>query len=361
MNYYHAIAFLNFSVVILMTFVIMDNKNLTVKRKESAILATALLFLINVFEGIEVMLSGKLEYAFLIKCVKCIELSVTPIIPLLCVYTIFALKERIKGIRFVIAIIIVHTIIEVISIWYPIVFTVTPDGYYKLLKYYWIYGLVVVGSVVFLLWKAYKFSRWYQNQNLKLLVVLFLLMTMGVMVQVMDNTVKIGCITANIASVFIYIYYNHVVTSVDKLTTLLNQYSYQIFLKNIKYPVAIVVFDVDDFKEVNDKYGHVVGDIILKKVGRTIKECYADFGLCFRIGGDEFCCIISKNIEDIEKINANFSEMIAKIRCYNKRMPHVSIGVECYKNKDQKIDDVVRKADKNMYDFKRNSKKIREE
>ena len=361
MNYYHAIAFLDFSVVILMTLVIMDNKNLTVKRKESAILAIALLFLINVSEGIEVMLGGKLEYSFLIKCVKCIELSVTPIIPLLCVYTIFALKERIKGIRFVIAIIIVHTIIEVISIWYPIVFTVTPDGYYKQLKYHWIYGLVVVGSVVFLLWKAYKFSKWYQNQNLKLLVAMFLLMTMGVMVQIMDNTVKIGCITANIASVFIYIYYNHVVTSVDKLTTLLNQDSYHINLRNVKYPAAVVLFDVDDFKGVNDNYGHAVGDLVLKKVGKTIKKCYADFGLCYRIGGDEFCCIIHKNLEAIEELNDKFLEMMEQIRSENRRMPHVSIGVEWYNGEHQTIEDIVKKADNNMYESKRNGKKIREE
>ncbi len=56
----------------------------------------------------------------------------------------------------------------------------------------------------------------------------------------------------------------------------------------------LVVFDVDDFKQINDRYGHMKGDLCLADIAECIKKAYASFGYCYRIGGDEFCVITEK-------------------------------------------------------------------
>ena len=57
----------------------------------------------------------------------------------------------------------------------------------------------------------------------------------------------------------------------------------------------LIVFDVDDFKHVNDVYGHVKGDLCLSVIANCIKGAYAQYGYCYRIGGDEFCVLLKNN------------------------------------------------------------------
>ena len=56
---------------------------------------------------------------------------------------------------------------------------------------------------------------------------------------------------------------------------------------------VLVVFDVDDFKQINDSYGHVQGrSLSWLEIAECIKKAYANFGYCYRIGGDEFCVLL---------------------------------------------------------------------
>lgn len=57
-------------------------------------------------------------------------------------------------------------------------------------------------------------------------------------------------------------------------------------------PFSLVVIDIDDFKDVNDRFGHLTGDEVLKWIAASIKRCTRDDDLCFRYGGDEFVIIL---------------------------------------------------------------------
>lgn len=94
--------------------------------------------------------------------------------------------------------------------------------------------------------------------------------------------------------IFIYIYFVDILQKSDPLTGLLNRGSYINKLSSLASKVAIVYFDVDEFKSVNDKYGHLYGDKVLHNVGQLIKDVYAKYGSCYRIGGDEFCVVLEK-------------------------------------------------------------------
>ena len=80
----------------------------------------------------------------------------------------------------------------------------------------------------------------------------------------------------------------------DLLTGLLNKRSFELWCqklleeRDVSEPCALAIFDLDNFKHINDTYGHIIGDKVLEIVGQTLSENYRADGLVGRIGGDEF-------------------------------------------------------------------------
>lgn len=56
----------------------------------------------------------------------------------------------------------------------------------------------------------------------------------------------------------------------------------------------IVTFELNNLKRCNDNYGHSAGDVYISNSARVIENIFERFGKCYRIGGDEFCCVIPK-------------------------------------------------------------------
>lgn len=84
----------------------------------------------------------------------------------------------------------------------------------------------------------------------------------------------------------------------DEMTGLYNGRYFKHFLSRIvekarqmRFPVTLLLFDIDDFKKYNDKFGHGMGDEILKQTATLIRRCCRDHDLVARIGGDEFAVI----------------------------------------------------------------------
>lgn len=96
----------------------------------------------------------------------------------------------------------------------------------------------------------------------------------------------------------------------DPLTGLLNHRAFKERLEQELrraeregYPVSLVALDVDNFKEVNDRYGHAAGDAALKVLARTLRSQLRPSDICGRVGGDEFClAIVGSDSEEAEEI-----------------------------------------------------------
>ena len=127
--------------------------------------------------------------------------------------------------------------------------------------------------------------------------------------------------------------------------------------------VSLIVFDVNDFKLINDTYGHSEGDRILTEVAKILKEYYQEYGRVYRIGGDEFAAIIEKSTDksEIEKIATRFKEKVEERNGQLKNekkleIPRISYGISVYNpknNLEHSFEDVINEADEEMYNYKK--------
>ncbi len=134
---------------------------------------------------------------------------------------------------------------------------------------------------------------------------------------------------------------------------LLNRRCFENRIKNIKRNCVFLFIDFDKFKEINDTYGHNEGDRVLKEIALITLETFNQYGKTYRIGGDEYCVIIKKEIHKVEILIANLQENIAIKREEYPLLPNVSIGYGSYYNGKNTVKDALCNADAMMYQKKK--------
>jgi len=120
--------------------------------------------------------------------------------------------------------------------------------------------------------------------------------------------------------------------------------------------VAIMFIDLDNFKTVNDSFGHHMGDALLKEVAARIKEVLREADMVSRLGGDEFLAILADLAapEDAAKIADKLLQTIsAPIALQGQQLcANASIGISLFPRDGDNADDLIRRADAAMYSAK---------
>lgn len=150
--------------------------------------------------------------------------------------------------------------------------------------------------------------------------------------------------------------------STDPLTGLYNRRSMQIFLNHAlesNSDFCVFMCDIDNFKKVNDTYGHDFGDEVLKGVSSIIQEHVNDYDYVCRWGGEEILVLCNNStLNHAHQIAEDVRRNIANnIFYFEDKLIHcsVTIGVSSHQQKDS-IEDMITKADANLYYGKRNGK-----
>jgi len=124
---------------------------------------------------------------------------------------------------------------------------------------------------------------------------------------------------------------------------------------------AIVFMDIDDFKNIVDTYGHLMGSMVLKEIGQTISSCLHEEDILIKYGGDEYIIILpdrsrQEAIVDVEKIrHAIRNSTYLKYENQAVRVT-ASFGIAIYPDDESTPKDLLIRADKMMYSVKRSTK-----
>lgn len=144
----------------------------------------------------------------------------------------------------------------------------------------------------------------------------------------------------------------------DRMTGINNRTAFEEQLQDIEdhaqdYDNAALIFmDVDGLKNTNDLYGHNAGDELIISAALCIKNVFATYGKCYRIGGDEFCVLIFDSIENMDELLKQMDQEIIKYNRNNRYYLSITRGVSFLKDtegKQKKISDWKYEADQDMY------------
>ncbi len=130
--------------------------------------------------------------------------------------------------------------------------------------------------------------------------------------------------------------------------------------KRYKRDLSLLMIDIDHFKKVNDTYGHLIGDIVLKGIARTLQEQTRRSDFVGRYGGEEFLVILPETSLDkalilAEKLRKQVAELVIPADGQVLKDITISIGATEYED-DPNIDEFINRSDKWLYAAKENGR-----
>lgn len=149
----------------------------------------------------------------------------------------------------------------------------------------------------------------------------------------------------------------------DSLTGLLNRYSFDLeidhLLQHESQGLCLIIADIDKFKLLNDQWGHLLGDQVLKVVSKKLADSMRNGAKAYRFGGEEFVILLPKsNLRIARHFAESLRKLIEKISIKDKRTGQMinsitlSFGVVEYQN-DEHLSAFIARADDYLYEAKR--------
>ena len=289
------------------------------------------------------------EYIWLHRLVKYIELCSAPYLGLLCGKSLTNRNPWEKTVLYMVSF---HVVLETISLFTGQIWYVDAQNCYHHGPVYFVYILFYCFGVAYYLFQGLDTFRRYQQSGGTMVLLVTVFLTAGIVVSLYDSSVNITWLVVAMAAVMLYKFYGDILQQVDGLTELGNRWSFEDYLKRFRGAGIILFFDVDRFKMVNDTFGHAVGDKCLCTAAQGLREVYGSSGRCFRVGGDEFCVVMHRNLDKVEQLNAEFEAWQKENTEKDQPTISVSVGWEAFDTDEESFEEAFERADKAMYQEK---------
>ena len=137
---------------------------------------------------------------------------------------------------------------------------------------------------------------------------------------------------------------------VDELTQVYNRKYLNVFINSVRGELCIILLDIDHFKNINDTYGHIFGDFVLKELANLLKKNIRKDDIIIRMGGEEFL-IILKEVNNIENAKAVAEKLRKEVENYSFKDKNItiSLGVCCKRIDKDEFNNLYDAADKALY------------
>ncbi|MGN1251033.1 MAG: GGDEF domain-containing protein [Candidatus Spyradocola sp.] len=279
------------------------------------------------------------------RAAKLIEFCLAPAIG---VGAAFAYGDA-KWPRFALALTAAHAVFECVALPFGWVFTVDAQNVYHREALYLVYVAAFVLCTAYGFFCVIRNGKSFQIGFDGMLASTLGMLIVGIGIQFVFSGIRIDYLCIAVGNMLLYNRYYRTMLQVDAVTRLLNRRCYDVHITDMGSRAAILFFDVDKFKAVNDTYGHSTGDLCLKNVAQRLRSVYGRHGLCYRVGGDEFCVILYDGLEELDALNGRFADAIRRMRAEDDRMPGVSMGYAYYDAAASHIQTVIEEADAMLY------------
>lgn len=333
-------------ILILLAFVIMLRITVFLDKKTvmRMYILIAAVFLLSIIVFVEFYLVGLGGYATARTIMMAIRYSATPII---IAFVLFTLVNKARWYVFIPSLVL--TIVNIVSIFTGIVFSIDDDG--NLVRGFLGYlPYIVVGLYcIFLVYVLIKHSNKQATEIIPIIFMCFAFVSGLVLPFILGKSYSvIFCTTIAIALFVYYVFQILQLTKKDPLTGLLNRQAYYSMVKNnAKEITAIISIDMNGLKVINDTGGHAAGDKALTTLAFCFTKATKFKQSIYRIGGDEFVIVCRKTSEQDVK------ELIDCIYQYVSETKYsCSIGYCCLSDSALTVEEMLRQSDEMMYQVK---------
>jgi len=354
-QYFLVLTIIDLFVLTFMCILTKLSETLNGKQKRGFFLAFVLVGAISILEVITILVDGTpVHLRWLNILSNYLGFGLSPAVSLCLVYVLDKKKVVKRGLKIAAACEAAYLVVLAAMIPSGLVFSVSEDNIYSRGEHFAIYIVMYFAAIVYLTVCTAITAGEFQNRSRALIYPLIVFLAAETIIQIVLPQLHVTWLCVTLLSVLYFIYCSEMWNQLDALTGLLNQNSYLNRTAEMRRSgEVLVVFDVDDFKQVNDRYGHLKGDVCLAEIAACIKRAYARHGYCYRTGGDEFCVLLRDGDRE-ESCAKDFVRRLSERRRELDFLPTVSFGSA--ELSSENVVTVKDRADHNMYCYKKERK-----
>jgi diguanylate cyclase (GGDEF)-like protein len=129
--------------------------------------------------------------------------------------------------------------------------------------------------------------------------------------------------------------------------------------RRYRTPLCLAIFDLDQFKEVNDTYGHTTGDMVLKQVASLMKDRFRKTDVLGRYGGEEFAIVLTETgLDNAMRLCEEVRELVSRYSFGYEHSPIrlTASGGVAYMTRGMDVTDIIEMADKSLYMSKKSGR-----
>lgn len=328
-------------------------------------------FLSYVFNGRPERLSMFLNYAF-----NLMVFILVPLAPMIWIaYTIMQIyhdESRVHRLKYPLAILFfINTFFSIASLFTGWSFYVTPNNIYHRGDFFWIHALLclltLVYSFLLIIFNRNRLERSHYNALLFFVVPPLI----GSIIQSLYYGMTLSWSGMTVSLLIVYFFIQNRNLDMDYLTGVYNRRQLDNYIKKKiatstqNKTFSVILIDLNDFKQINDTFGHDVGDEALQNAVKIIKSCMRWDDFIARYGGDEFYIIL--NINDLHRLEARAAQINRAVMRFNStsNLPYqlnLSMGYDVYPyEKLMNSEEFLKHIDMLMYKNKEEMKSLKNE
>lgn len=280
-------------------------------------------------------------------------------------YCMFKSIERLKKRWFYLQPMVVSTVIVVTNIFVPFVFSVDAKNIYHREPFIWVILLAAIITFIYICYLAVKNQKTIEKNIIAAMLLFMILPVISSVIQLFVYGYSVLWPTMAVAVVGTYIFLETISTSKDYLTGLVSRHrvdDYIDYLLREKMEFILIMIDLNDFKLINDTYGHLNGDLALKVFSKALSHNFKKARFIGRYAGDEFVIGIDMlSDSELKELDLQLERVLLEQENIINLPFHIgySIGYEKKLKSDEiNYETLIDTVDKKMYEDKLRKKTI---